>query len=496
MRQFNRLLLWAKLVPGWLAWVALSTLLIVVAEVFVTHSGWTGAFYIPLFVFVEGLSRSPKWAAWLVARQAVGGFLLAALFASSAFVMPLLRPSDHLFTAMSGSPTKADCIFAFVGLLVGLQLRDRAESVPFRALIGRRRLRSSLGLTVVWTIAIVAFPLWRHEPSRGVYLLSLAIGMLLHKSNTIGMAQANAAYRRLQDIADAFPPGESATRAEIQALDLLAQGRQFPSGGFRRLREFLEDCQKHGLTTRRLTLIGASAHRLEGRYELALEETKDIPSPLREPADAHLGVLRVMTLDELGRDDEADRLLEMLLLDPLGKNCPIANALRAERLSHEAVDELPPKGPSHAALNAVLLALQRRAAIMRERGRKGAASSVDQFLARFLEIGVPVTPSFMLNILGFALVAAGYPEESRVMLIRCIGMDPKFSSAYLHLGDTFLLRSVLSYGATNPTAADLWHASACYHAAVLVERTRRSRVHRLASVRLDQVSKLRGIPHK
>jgi hypothetical protein len=112
---------------------------------------------------------------------------------------------------------------------------------------------------------------------------------------------------------------------------------------------------------------------------------------------------------------------------------------------------------------------------------------MDELLGRFVEFGLPVTGPFIVDVVAYSHLAAAYSEEAYVLLRRCIEMDPDYSSAYLHLGDYFLVRRVLTGLATQASASDLWHAEACFQLVIGLEKNRHSRIRRLAQGRLQLI---------
>lgn len=492
--NYGRVLHRILALPGYIWWVSYTVLLGIAASAFVGNWIWTGALFLPLLILVEALSRSPILVAYLVARQSFVGFALAGiLVASGLFVGLGIEPYAAWEQLLSQFSLKY-AGFLVLGALIGTLFRQAIERVAFSALAGRKRLGLNVVLATVWTIGVLLYPMGKHSAQGFSYLLGLGLGVLLHRGSAVGFAQAAAGYRRVQDIADAFPPNEPATPTESKALELLGAGRQFPSMRFKRLRRFLDESLVAGRGSKRLTLIRAAIERLEGHFQSALAETDRANEPLREPLDAHIDVLRVITLNEMGKSQEARALLDRILASQFGRCCPISNALRAEEIAREALADPVHPMVTRRGLVWAMRAINLRSAITRERGRLGTSGSIDSFLARFVEIGVPITPSFMLSILGLGLVAAGHPEEGRVALVRGVGIDPGYSSLYLYLGDSFIFRRMLSLGAAVPSQQDLWHAEAAYQAAKLVERNRTSRVHAYANQRLAEVRMFRGLP--
>lgn len=493
-------------IPDYAIWAVATLFMTFIANRIVGNIAWLSFVYFPLFLFLGGLSSSGRFVGFAVARRGVialwaviVGILLLAL-------VILFYPNDSVSlttaqaqTASRTSPSHIAEFFLVIGSILGALARDCISRLITSSLLGKKRLGQNLLATAIWTIGIVLFPWSSHKSSATWYIFGMILGVLISRGFRLRFLQAVAAYRRIQDIFDAWPPNAQATKAELEAIKLLARGRQLPLFRFSALREKLEywrvesDEGEDSLFTRRLALVSATVYRLEGQHQSALAETADVTEPIKKIEDAHLLLLRSLSLFELGKEDEAHQVLSTVLRSDLGSKCPFAKAILAIRKAEDVLAEPSNIKPSREPLDHILTALDLRRNIIKDRSKKtqDSGKSIDLFLARFAEIGVPITASLMLDILGYCHLAAGFPEEGRILLEKCIDIDRSFSTSYLHLGDYFLLRRPL-YGSGTRKKSDLWHAEACYYAAMNVERNKNSRVRRLAKRRLKQVENERS----
>jgi hypothetical protein len=188
-------------------------------------------------------------------------------------------------------------------------------------------------------------------------------------------------------------------------------------------------------------------------------------------------------MEEQGLEAEVDSLILTIRKSATGRVCPLTASVRARREAEKVLQDFRTASPNRHPLIHSIRALELRRQALTERFR-APDDSIDLFLKKFLGVGVPLTPSFVLDILGYCTLSAGNIEEARVLLHRCIGLDPSYSYSYLHLGDIFLFRNLLGVGDRRPNSNSLWHAKACYYAALFVERSEGSRVKSLARLRL------------
>jgi tetratricopeptide (TPR) repeat protein len=486
----EKLLFWPVHIPDYVIFLFVSGFMGVAVHFFLPNLLVVTLLYFPVLLAFEAVSRSPRFIGYINSRRDLVSFSVALILLLASFTIVILQGST--LPAIKPEFMHSNLSFLVIGLALGLALRQCWQQMALLGLVGKRRLSQILLVNALWSLGLIFYPRYPHQASVPWYLVGIAGGVLLHRGSRLRLTQAAAAYRRLEDIADAWPPREPAPPVEQVALKLLAAGRQLPSLKFRKLRRFIEESRSKNVFTKRLALISASVFRLEGEWDRAMSEASFGPSSPVEVADAHLLLLKVMSLDELGRSDEADAALHNILTSTVGKDCPLANSLSALKLAESTISDSASITTSKAPLHQMLKALDLRARILK--GRKDNVTegeeSVNRFLGRFIEAGVPITASLTIDILGYCHLAAGYVEEAGVFFQRCLELDPAFSPTYLHLGDYFLFRNRLAYGSDVPSRGDLWHARACYHAAVWTERNPTSRIRRIANERLNYIAHL------
>ncbi len=480
--MYRRFLLSQPKRMGFVAVPIVAALCVTLTQFFLHHWMLTEILlFAPVLILLEEISRSPRTVGYLVARDTAISLAGGLCVLAAAAIPALMSPSA---SGESANDVRIDVLYLFLGVVVGLSLRHAIGRLVRLALVARDRLGQNCSVLVVWTLAIVLFPQAFHSNSRPYYLVGVGAGILLHKSVRLRLSLRVGAYRRLLEIIDAFPPDVPVTQKEMEALELLARGRQYPSMRFKRLRRFLDEARAESAFSKRLALISASVHRLEGDYDRAVSESQVACDPPQDLVDTHLLLLRALSMEEQGLESEVDLIINTIRKSSTGRACPLTAAVRARREAENVLHDFRSASPNRHPLIHSIRALELRRQALTERFR-APDDSIDLFLKKFLGVGVPLTPSFVLDILGYCVLSAGNIEESRVLLHRCIGLDPSYSYSYLHLGDVFLFRHLLGVGDPRPHADSIWHARACYFAALHVERSPGSRVKRLARQRME-----------
>ncbi len=252
--------------------------------------------------------------------------------------------------------------------------------------------------------------------------------------------------------------------------------------------------------TKCLCIVSACAARLEARYADAVAETDGTENPPSDSLDAQLLLIRALSLEDKGDvpDSEIDALLETVASSDPGRGCPLTRALQARRAAENTINDQGIMSISKEPLTLVVnsLDLRRGASALLEETQPFPQDEGAKFFRGLIAHGVPVTPSWLLDVFGYALLVAGCPEEGRVFLQRCISLDPAYSYGYLHLGDYFLFRRTstqIGGQRADPAKSGSWHAEACYKLALKVERNASSRVKRIAQKRLALLAQLQGI---
>ena len=453
-----------------------------------------------LGLLVERATNSPSGIAFLTANDlrislAVTGVLLV-LGVWASFRQPgiIVRPAQHLLP-----PLGATALYAGSGVLLGSNLRRLVAEVMIRSLFGRPRFFATLCLASLWFLTATIAVLPVHANAMMPFLVGVALGISLHKGLTLRLTRSAAAYRRLFEVQSSVPDTLPLSDNERTALRLLAAGRHPITKRFSALRAHLEKCQQRRAMSKRLHLISACAWRLEGRYTDAISDTQVAVEPPVDILDAQLLLIRALSLEDLDdkEDDQIDRILTMLTSTPSGRLCPLTRALQARRAAESCIDVSRGVATfSKDALKSVVVSLDLRrgtGAILEQTQQIGEVDEATEFFRGFVAHGVPVTPSWLLDVFGYSLLVAGCPEEARVFLQRCISLDPDYSYGYLHLGDYFLFRRTgpaVGGHKADPGKTGAWHARTCYLLAHRIERSRASRVKRIARDRLNLLDRL------
>jgi hypothetical protein len=465
-----------------------GAVLIVVIEIFLAT---------PLVILVERITSSPSGIALLVANDLRVSVVASTLLAGAAVWAYYQRtgdngPTPHLIPWLATS-----VLYFGLGAVLGRNLLRLAADLVARALFGRPRFFTTLSLISLWFLipALIFLPF--HPNAMAPSLLGAGFGILLHKGMTLRLNRAVGAYRRLFEVQSQVPATLPLPENEKIALNRLASGRHPITKRFSALRAHLNDCHDQGTMSKRLHLISACAWRLEGRYADAMDDTVVAKDPPLDNLDAQLLLIRALSLED--RDDatdvEIDRILKTLSSTLAGESCPLTLALLARRTAERSIDPSGMLAVSKIPLSFVItsLELRRSTGSVLEQSKAGTPNDAAEFFRGLVAHGVPVTPSWLLDVCGYSLLVAGCPDEARVFLQRCISLDPDYSYGYLHLGDYFLFRNA-GIAARGPLAntrkADSWHAQACYLLAQRIERNKSSRVGRLARSRLDLIDTL------
>jgi tetratricopeptide (TPR) repeat protein len=447
--MFRLLFAARRWLPEWMIRPVVAVAVAVPTGLFVPRHNlhWLELMFLPIIAFGEGIERSARFIAKVIARRNYLVFTTIAVALAIAILVGFISPFLRILDARTAF------LFLLLGAVLGVLLRQYCGRLALATLFDRRVLEPYFYCLLIWAVILIVYPWTGHAACRPIYIAGLGIGLLIHKGARQRFVQIVVAYRRIQEVSDAFPPKGEFTFAEFEALKLLKRGRQLPSMRFRRLRARIEDWRAEDQMTKRIALISASVYRLEGEYDRSLDE---IVSALAMPprygdsaekelvVDAVLSTLYAINLLEVGREVDADRLLDELSVTT--PDCPLACATRALRKA-----ELVNIGSvgwelSEDGLNEILKALRLRRQAMLKRSAEHP-TDLDSFITRFLDFGVPITNSFIGDINGYCHLAAGHFDEARRLLEQCIEREPSYSIALLHLGDYFLARSKKPRGA-------------------------------------------------
>ena len=472
-----------------------SALMVLAATVLVEGALWVTLAYLPFFLFVERMGASPKFVAFCTVKNGYIAIGLAVLLMLGGFAI-----------AYYGNVSQAEFVesysayaFLTIGFLLGILLRRYIRIMSLAVLFGRRRLLIKIVMCGLWTVAIVVFP--RGVPlESALYLIGGGLGVFVSKGVALALSRTASGFRRLEGIYFAWRDTDvDARRSEMEALQLLSDGRDFPSLRFKRLRKSLEKVRhsKGVEFTKFLALISASVYRLEGNYTEAIREVELAETGGDDVMEVHLLIMKILSLEEMGEEQTASQELERLACLSSSADCPVTATLIARRKAEQQLAlwaeeprHILETEPSLDCLEKIWVAMDLQREIMG--GRFGGMSKkerVKRFLAGFSEVGVPVTPSWMTDTIGLCHLAAGYGNPASLYFKRCIGTDPVYSQAYLHLGDFYMFRNSILHPEASPKKTDIWHARICFLAAQMIEVNEGSRVKRLSVKRLELLQK-------
>lgn len=517
--MLQRILYFFSKIPEWVVWLIFMTILTAAAEIVLQDLKLLGLFYLPLLLFLGALTKSPRMTGLFVARRGALAILsvVIGLALSIALVHWYSEPtggglqgqstnasqqryeedsvaaesakSDSVYSRSLLSPIVV--VFLVQGAIIGALLRNIISRLLTLTLLGRKRLGQHILLGAVWTAGIMIFPWEGHKEVAPLYVSGIAAGVFISRSFRLRLVKTIQAFKRIHEVFDAWPRTAKTSAAELEALKLLARGRQLPFLRFTRLRKKLENWRGTPEFTNRIALISSALFRIEGNHQGAIVEADQAERPLTNLEDVHLLLLKALSLLELEGEAEADAILNEISATEPGQVCPLATATLALRAAEALVEDPQAVRVSNDPLEKILQALWLRRAILAARSERGDSSDdvINNFVVRYTEIGIPLTAPYMLDIVGLCMMAAGFPEEGRIFLQRCIEIDRSYSSAYLHLGDYFLLRGHLREISGNAKEKhETWHARACYYAVRALER-KTGHVRRRATHRLEQIEK-------
>lgn len=465
----------------------LEPLTVVIVEIFLTVS---------LALFVERSTSAESGIAFLLANDLRISLTVSFLFFITAGVWFFAYETGSTFTPRR-LLLPAGWLYLAAGLLLGTNLRGFSADLVSRALFGRQRFFTSLWIITLWFSSAAVALLSYQAHALAPFLLGLGCGILLLKGLALRLTRAVAGYRRLFEV-QSVPEDVPLPENERKALSLLAAGRHPFTKRFSALRAHLDAYQQRPghVLSKRLHLLSACAWRLEGRYLEAIEDTKVANDPPIDNLDAQLLLIRALSLEDHGDlSGVIDRLLTTLVAGPPGNDCPLTRALLARRSAEKSIDAGGYITFSKEPLLSVVdsIEMRRGAGRLIEQTLVGVTDEATNFFRGFVAHGVPVTPSWLLDVFGYSLLIAGCAEEARVVLQRCISLDPDYSYGYLHLGDYFLFRhakNVAGGTRASPGKTGAWHARTCYLLAGRIERSNASRVKRIARSRLDLLDQL------
>ena len=464
---------------------------LIIIEVFVTSF---------VILLVEGVLASSGAIALISANDLAFSIIISLVMIGLAFVAPFQQPSIvEVLTEHTIPPIAEIIVYFLLGIFLGATLRRMLADLFARVIFGRSRFVASLSFTEIWfltaAIALLSFQTNVISP----YLTGVGVGVFLNRSMAFRLERAGAASRRLFEVQSNIPKKLPLSEDDRTALQLLARGRDPLTMRFTALTQHIEECKRRSSMTPCLRIVSACAARLEARYADAVAETDGTENPPSDSLDAQLLLIRALSLEDKENvpDSEIDALLNTVASSAPGRDCPLTRALQARRAAEGTINAQGIISISRKPLDLVVTSLelrQRTSTLLEETHPIIPQDEGAKFFRGLIAHGVPVTPSWLLDVFGYALLVAGCPEEGRVFLQRCISLDPAYSYGYLHLGDYFLFQRTLRqkgrHGANSAKKRGSWNAEVCYKLAMKVERNASSRVKRIAQQRLELLDQL------
>lgn len=499
-----------KFKQTWFVLTVVSVVGVVAAKVLLGSPLWM-TFALPVAaLFIGALDCWPRVLGFLIGRRDTIVLMVAGLSLVGLTVAALVwfHASASSGPSISGLRPEADIVVGFLvsGVLAGILIDLSAGQLIYRTLCGSKATGTRVVFLGYWTLALILFGCSLSSGTGAEFAAGALVGVVLPPLGRHLSSRRASAGRRAQEVR--VPRrGLPLEGVESDAVKLLVAGRQLDLKErrfrFKRLRRFIEDCQVRGEKTRLVELISAVAYRLDGEYHKSRDETMGADENVPTYEDAHLLLLRAINKAELDEVAEADDLLDRLLKRERGQQCPLARGFHALRLAESHLDGIflnPDDGPKMPAAEAVTTTTQpirgilraldtrRRLALEDPGDGHGGLPHRQRFAARFSTVGIPVTASLFLDVLGICLLVAGRIDEGRLFLEKCISLDRRFSNAYHHLGFYFLLKGPVVNN-LDLNGEELWHAAACFHAARSVEGNESSRIRRIAGKYLNRIEK-------
>jgi len=502
-------------IDSWKIWLVAAVIIGWIAQTLIGNLLYSILVYLPFILFQEGVSRSERFVAWLIAKR--NSIVLVTIATTSLIGLVLFFVISNLeqTSTVTQSNLRFDKdllrgIFCFLGIIFGSLFRFSVGRMIYRALLERRRLGFEILALIIWAtmavilLAVIWYYPW-HRPGIPPYICGIAIGILIHKGTKWWFEKQAETRRRIENVVGAWRLEPDPTPLEKDMIELLAKGRNFPSMKYKNLRREIERWRDTKYFSKRIALISASVFRIEGDYEPSVDEAAITSGKVNEFVDCHLLLMKSINLADLNPDNdiESERALELVLNSSKCSTCPLAKATKALRLAEKVLEkpgDLPSTRLQPLKLAQEALDLRRTLIAGRKKQQRNIKTKTDleqgekednaDSLSRFLDLSIPVTYTFMLDVLGYSYLAAGFSHEARVLIERCIETDPTYSSAYLHLGDYFLFRN-LYFGTMEVLRRnDLWHANLCYRIAIYIEKKRKSKIRRLAEGRIELLPNL------
>jgi len=464
---------------------------------------WSLAVLVPTTIFYEIILRSPSATAYIIAKRtkAVGitAIVILALGGLTYYLAGVWQWSSVVSSGSLQQPSisNSDMViivgFCLLGIVLGILFRQALGRSVFSTLLQKLSVGQRITTIGIWTTILIVAPYPIHPKAVPFYVWGVALGVLIHKAVHLWLSRKVQGFRRIANIYHAWPPEAELTTLEHDVLKLFKRLR------FRKLRKKLDGSKQRvesgSDSSLRLALISASLFRIKGNYEAAIREVTEVvprgPVVIDSPVKVHLYLMRAICQRDANQDKEARQTIDSLLATKEGQSCPLVQATDSLLQSEEVLKDPSNFQPSVDPLDAAHKSMRNRSSLMKLREGMIAIGYPDQlkdFFSRFLDYCVPVTAPFLLDVLGYALLSAGYTYEASVFFHECITVDPTYTAAYLHLGDYFHVKQTMTTS-DSIKANCIWNAKLCYYAAKYSEKVGRSRIFQIASKRLDDLER-------
>ena len=524
-------------------WMALIITILSIIGGFVVSGRWWGAFIVFPVPFFFGLIDllPPKYFACLIVRRTIIVFFTLILLLILGIVI-LNKPISNNFFYQSNdnispvatatnsvnanndngrvladldSPDETESYtkealqtqigFLVLGFILGSLLRLSIGVFVYRSLLCKPRLGILVIGISIWIIVILVFPHSQHIDSIKFYIWGIIIGMFIHKGIKLWLNKKASHERRLQEIGEVWKNIKNQDAIDSEAIRILVKPVLFNFWRSYRLMRKIENWKKDNKDTKFISLIYASILKTRGKYDNAINELdyalKKEPNlwekESQEYLNIYLNVMKAICLadkhstSDYDQQSEVSELINALLESEKGLNCPLVNAIHAHRLADEAFKDINKVNFNENALRYARTATNlRRDLVNRDSDRmesKEKNGYTENTLRKFFIYALPITPTFLLDVLGYALLAAGFTFEAKVMFNHCIEADPSYIPAYLHLGDYFMIRG---YNLDNVEKANSARRNAeiCFNLVEQSVRNKRGRIYRIAKRRLELVN--------
>jgi len=381
------------------------------------------AFVLLLPEILAKLMDRPEFAGQIFARRTTVLATLLSTTLTIAFVLVIFyRPWQH-----EGFTLEAAVITFVQGAFVGGFIRALFVTYLDNTLKGASTEAIEAMLLLAVAVYLLLFPASEQRyilaPS---YLAGISAGFLAHfgfRSLTQQIARSVRIRRYI--LAQLYKPGRKFEARESHAINLFAREQ------FQELEKLFK---KNALQmTTALVLVQAAMYRLQEKYDKALTviDAELIRCNSIGELMPYLHLQKALCLAELGINVKG-MFEELRLVFVVNPGCVLAKSTWALRTA----ERIPPENSS-----ATDRALLKRALIYARQALWLAQVEDPSLWGGILGLPVPVTWSYLLDIVGYVSLRNGDKTLSKALLEQCLTTDPKFAPPYLHLGEWYLIMS-------------------------------------------------------